>query len=72
MNGASRGIGASHLVRDMREGRLHASRRDVLVPRRQREVIDLADVEGLGDLLLVGASVVAAATSARIIIAKSL
>ncbi len=32
---------------------------DVVIPRRQDEVIDLRDVEGLGDLLFVGASIVA-------------
>jgi hypothetical protein len=40
---------------------LHAGGRDVVVPRRQLEVIDLRGVEGLGDLLLVGFAIVAAA-----------
>src|SRR3954467_3359785 len=34
---------------------------DVVVPRRQREIIDLGDMEGFGNLLLVCFSVVTAA-----------
>ena len=40
---------------------LHAGGSDVVVPRRQREVTDLCGVEGLGDLLFVGSSIVATA-----------
>ena len=40
---------------------LYGGGRDVVVPRRQDEVIDLGGVEGLGDLLLIGLSVIAAA-----------
>ena len=40
---------------------LHAGRSDVVVPGWQREVVDLGGVEGLGDLLFVGLSVVPAA-----------
>jgi hypothetical protein len=48
------------------DDRLHGGRRYVVVPWRQREVIDLGSVEGLGDFLLVGASVVAATHRDRV------
>jgi hypothetical protein len=45
----------------LRMTKLERCERDVVVPWRQGHVIDMADVEGLGDLLFVGTSVVAAA-----------
>ena len=45
------------------DDRLHGGGSDVVVPRRQRKVVDLCGVEGFDDLLLVALTVVAAAHS---------
>jgi hypothetical protein len=42
---------SSPVSRLARDDGLHGRRSDVIIPRREREVIYLADVEGLGYLL---------------------